>query len=193
MKAFHLHLLRHGEPSLSGRMLGSTDCAPTDAGIGVCMDRVSGLEFEAIVSSDLSRARLAAEAIGEVHKLPNAIDPRWRELDFGEWDGLFAAEIAPDDLARFWEDPDANPPPRGERWSNLVERVSNAIIDLPQCTTLVVTHGGAMRAALAYLCGFELKQTWAFDLSYSSLLSLKVWRDHSSPQKMQGQIKGLLQ
>jgi alpha-ribazole phosphatase len=40
---------------------------------------------------------------------------------------------------------------------------------------LVVTHGGAIRAALADLCGFDRRQIWAFDLPYAALVSLRIW------------------
>jgi len=32
-----------------------------------------------------------------------------------------------------------------------------------------------MRAALAVLCGFDMHQTWAVDLPYNCLLTLRVW------------------
>ncbi len=32
-----------------------------------------------------------------------------------------------------------------------------------------------MRAALHLLCRFDLRQTWAVDLPYAALLSLRVW------------------
>lgn len=175
MTPFILHLLRHGEPDLPGRMLGRTDAAPTPAGIEACRAQATGLGIEAVVSSDLARARLAAEAIGRDCGLPVTIDPRWRELDFGAWDGHAPSMIDQAALGRFWDDPDACPPPGGERWSALVARVAAAIAALPVRTTLVVTHGGAMRAALARHCGFDQRQIWAFDLPYASLLSLKVW------------------
>ncbi|GAA3250774.1 hypothetical protein GCM10020258_05950 [Sphingomonas yabuuchiae] len=116
------------------------------------------------------RARACAEAIG-----PAEIDPRWRELDFGDWDGLAAGDIEPEALARFWDDPDAAPPPSGERWSDLVSRVRTAIAELPPEPTLVVTHGGAIRAALHVLCGFDLRATWSFALPYAALVTLEVW------------------
>lgn len=55
-------------------------------------------------------------------------------------------------------------------------RVSDATDALAPVDTLVVTHGGAMRAALHHLCGFDLRQLWAFDLPYGALLSLRIWR-----------------
>jgi alpha-ribazole phosphatase len=175
MTPFVLHLLRHGEPEIAGRMMGRTDVAPTRPGIQACVDQIGDLGTEAIVSSDLGRARLAGEAIGRALGLPLAIDPRWRELDFGDWDGRAASEIDQVALGAFWSDPDVNPPPAGERWSSLIARVAAAIGDVRPCTTLVVTHGGAMRAALAHLCGFEQRQLWAFELPYAAMLSLKVW------------------
>jgi len=168
-----VHLLRHGETPLTGRLVGRTDCIVSEAGIAACLDQVEGLAFDAIMSSDLIRARACAEAIGGVVR----IDPRWRELDFGAWDGLAAAEIDPAALGAFWADPEAFAPPEGERWSTLVARVGAALDDLPAGDVLVVTHGGAMRAALAHLFGFDQRGLWAFDLPCASLLSLRLWPD----------------
>jgi len=175
MSAFLLHLLRHGAPLLAGRLMGRTDCAPTPEGIADCVRQCEGLEITCLVSTDFLRTREAASAIGSARGLPISIDPRWRELDFGEWDGLPAASVDAGALGRFWDDPDANPPPGGERWSSLAQRVGAAIAELPAEPTLVVTHGGAMRAALSHLCGFGQRESWAFDLPYAALLSLRVW------------------
>jgi alpha-ribazole phosphatase len=46
---------------------------------------------------------------------------------------------------------------------------------MPPASTLVVTHGGAIRAALAELCGLDRRQIWAFDLPYGALVSLRIW------------------
>jgi len=175
MSAFRLHLLRHGAPETPGLLMGRSHGVPTRAGINACVDKVNGLDIAAVATSDLLRARQAAEAIGRKCALPVLIDPRWRELDFGDWDGLAPSAIEPSAMSRFWHDPDASPPPGGERWSALVDRVAAAIGALEHPSTLVVTHGGAMRAALAHLCGFTQPQLWAFDLSYSALLSLNIW------------------
>ncbi|WP_230481960.1 histidine phosphatase family protein [Sphingomonas sp. Leaf21] len=170
MTGFRLHLLRHGEPELTGRMLGRTDSPATPRGIAACVGRARGLEVDRRISSDLSRARACSEGIG-----PSIVDPRWRELDFGAWDGLSPAAIDAAALDRFWQDPDAAPPPGGERWSDLVGRVSAAISELPPEPTLIVTHGGAIRAALHMLCGFDRRAVWSIALPYASLVTLEVW------------------
>lgn len=169
-----LHLLRHGEPLVPHLLLGSTDAAPRPSGITACRRRTAHLAINAVVTSDLCRAAAAGEAIARGRSLSVRQDPRWRELDFGAWEGLAAANLDPQALDRFWRDPEAHPPPGGERWSSLVNRVSAAVAEVSR-PTLVVTHGGAMRAALAALCGFSLEQIWAFDLPYAALLSLAVW------------------
>ncbi|QCI92366.1 histidine phosphatase family protein [Novosphingobium sp. EMRT-2] len=175
MTSFVLHLLRHGEPEGAGALIGRTDAASTVAGIAACVTQAQGLKAPVLIASDLSRARLAGEAIGAAAGTALAIDPRWRELDFGTWDGKPPADIDNAALARFWDDPDVHAPPGGECWSALKCRVSAAVGDLAPRATLIVTHAGAMRAALAVLCGFDARQVWAFDLPYAGLLSLRVW------------------
>ncbi|KTE39271.1 MULTISPECIES: histidine phosphatase family protein [unclassified Sphingopyxis] len=177
MKPYALHLLRHGAPETPGLLLGRTDMAPTADGIAACAAQAKGLAIETLISSDLARCHAAATAIGEAAGLPVTTDPRWRELDFGDWDGQPGSAIDAEALGRFWSDPDANPPPGGEPWSALAARVAAALADLAPCATLVVTHGGTIRAALHRLCGFDQRQLWSFDLPYGVLVSLQVWPD----------------
>jgi alpha-ribazole phosphatase len=184
--AFALHLLRHGAPETPGLLMGRSDGAPTAEGIAACVAHARGTRVQRLIASDLRRSREAGEAIGAATGLPLALDPRWRELDFGAWDGTAASGIDRDALGRFWSDPDANPPPGGERWSALVARISAAVADLAPAPTLIVTHGGAMRAALHVLCGFEQRLLWAFDLPYGALLSLRVWRGERPGAQIEG-------
>jgi alpha-ribazole phosphatase len=178
--AFLLHLLRHGAPELAGRMLGRTDSPVTAESLTACVARVKSLDFNQIVCSDLMRSQAIADAIGRGRGLAPTTDARWRELDFGAWDGLAAAEIDAAALQRFWADPDGAPPPGGERWSDLVARITHAIEDLTPETSLIVTHGGAIRAALKSLCGFGLCELWAFDLPYTALITLRIWPDRTA-------------
>ena len=174
-RAVRVHLLRHGAPDQPGRLLGRTDAEVTAAGIAAC--RVAALDVGdvALHSSDLARALDCARAIGGDE--PVAIDRRWRELDFGDWDGCWPAQCDRRALDRFHADPDACPPPGGERWSALCARVGAALGDLARAdrAALVVTHAGAMRAALAVGCGFDAQHVWAFDLPYAARLSLDLW------------------
>lgn len=175
MNGHLLHLLRHGAPETPGLLLGHRDMASSEAAIVACAAGAEELEFHHLVTSDLRRARLVAERIGHARNLPVVADRRWRELDFGAWDGLAPSALAADELRRFHDDPDGFPPPGGERWAALLARVAAALAALPAADALVVTHGGAMRAALHLLCGFAPARTFAFDLPYASLLTFRVW------------------
>lgn len=44
-------------------------------------------------------------------------------------------------------------------------------------TVLVVTHGGAMRAAIAHACAFPLAQTWALRIDPATRITLRVGRE----------------
>ena len=133
---FRLYLLRHGAPVLSGRMLGRTDSPVTADGIAACVARAKDLSVTHRIASDLSRARTCAEAMG-----PTAIDPRWRELDFGDWDGQAADAIDPAALSAFWDDPDRARPPGGERWTSprmTFVGIVEASINLPYAALLTL-------------------------------------------------------
>jgi len=187
MSGIVLHLLRHGVTDAEGRLIGRTDAQPIASGVQACVARAGGLAVEAVRSSDRARSRVPAQQIATALGLQADADARWRELDFGSWDGEPPDAIDPDALAAFQADPARHLPPGGEGWPALVARVSAALdaIDRP---TLVVTHAGAMRAALASLCAIDFPQLWNIALPHAALLSLRVWP--GTPRV--GQIIGLV-
>ncbi|WP_260925265.1 histidine phosphatase family protein [Novosphingobium sp. 9] len=188
MSGFLVHLLRHGAPPMPGLLLGHRDPPVTPEGMAACLARVPDLSFAAVASSNLQRCAATAQQVAQARGLSCKTDPRWRELDFGDWDGQAPDQVDPTALAAFHADPDGSPPPQGERWSALVARVGEALAALPARDTLVVTHAGAIRAALAAQFGFAQGQLWAFDLPYASVLTLRVWE--GAPRM--AQIVGLI-
>ena len=109
---------------------------------------------EAVVSSDLARARETAELL---EAGPVEADPRWRESAMGDWTGRSAAELFADPSGAFarWRE-GLERPPGGESFEELRERAGAAVGDLVarglRCA-VVVTHGGPVRAAVAELAG----------------------------------------
>jgi alpha-ribazole phosphatase len=169
-----VHLMRHGVPVQPNLLLGQRDDAPLPSGTARCVAAAQGLDFGLVLSSDLARAHAPAAEIAALRGASHEVDPRWRELDFGGWTGLAPAEVDPAAYARFWDSPEDFPPPAGERWSQLRTRVGAALSAIA-ADCLVVTHGGAIRAALAEMFHMEHRQVWAFDLPYSCVLSLRIW------------------
>jgi alpha-ribazole phosphatase len=175
MTSYQLHLLRHGAPERPGLFTGRTDASPDAEGLALCVAKTRDLAFTRVIASDLVRARAPAEEAAAGRGTPLVIDPRWRELDFGDWEGRAAAEIPEADLSRFWSDPELFPPPGGETWSAIRDRVGAALADLPPEDALIIAHGGSIRAALGVLFDFSHTQVWACDLPYAGLISLRVW------------------
>lgn len=174
MNGLTLHLMRHGAPQRPGLLLGHRDEPALPSETAKCVARAEGLAFDTVVSSDLSRTLDPALRAATERGMEHQVDTDWRELDFGTWTGLAAAEVDPAAYARFWDDPDAHAPPGGETWSAFKDRVARALERIDG-DTLVVTHAGAMRAALAVLFHMEHRQVWAFDLPYASVLTLRIW------------------
>lgn len=185
MNAIAIHLMRHGAPQMPGRMLGHFDAPPDPEAMGLCMDRARTVSFAHVITSDLARARIPGEIIAAECDISLLVDPRWRELHFGQWENADPASLDADALARFWNDPEACPPPEGERWSDLRARAGAAVRQIAT-PSLVLSHAGAIRAALSVLCGLDHRQAWAFELPYGALLSLRVWPDGTA------QITGLV-
>lgn len=180
-------MMRHGEPEETGLLLGATDMASTVTGIAACIAQADDLDIRAVISSDLARASVPAKEIAMRHNVSLRIDPRWRELGFGAWEGAAPASVDADALHAFWDNPAANPPPKGESWTMLKARVAAALPDVSH-GTLVLAHAGSIRAALCHFLGLSYRQSWAIDLRYSTLISLKTWTDQDAPI---AQITGL--
>jgi alpha-ribazole phosphatase len=186
VNSFALHLMRHGAPQTPGLLLGHSDTPPDPDAMQPCVERARAIDFAQVLSSDLSRASSPAALIAAERAVPHHADARWRELHFGAWEGADPANFPASDIGRFWDAPDENPPPGGERWSDLRLRVESVLAAIDQ-PTLILSHAGAMRAALTLLCGFTYRQSWAIDLPYGALLSLRVW-----PEMQSAQISGLI-
>jgi broad specificity phosphatase PhoE len=121
--------------------------------------------IDAAVSSDLSRAAETARIVLGARAVPLRLDPDWREMRFGAWEGLTWAQIC-----------EANPqmdttgatsvkaytPAGGESFAELSERVRRAVDRVVDAladdgVALVATHAGPLHALLSVLIGDELK------------------------------------
>ncbi len=156
-KTLTLYLLRHGITESGECFLGKTDARLTDKGFHQMYAALhhANQEYQQIYSSPLQRCSSFAKAY-----YPNNVinvDECIAEYDFGDWDGCKAANIyeqSPEQLAKFWEDPMANPPPNAEKLAAFMQRVNSFIERLQskdEAKVLLITHGGVIRALMA-LC-----------------------------------------
>ena len=149
-------VVRHGETewNVQARVQGHKDSALTAAGLAqaeAVAGRLAREKFDALVSSDLGRARQTAERIAARCGLAVAFDERLRERNFGLGEGLTYEEIDrryPEVFSRVREiDPDAVIP-GGESRRQFHERVRDAFAALARehrgRRVAVVSHGGVL-------------------------------------------------
>jgi len=182
-----LLLIRHGETewNQSGRYQGQTDVPLSEVGLAQAQAlarRLAGETLHAVYTSDLSRARQTAEAIAAPHGLAVRPDPRLRELDFGQWEGLTYAQVLERDpeARAFWDsgDPSAKPP-GGESREQMLERVRLVLADLARHedgqTLAVVGHGGSLKLLLCLALGMAPTRYWQLRLDNASLSELSLY------------------
>lgn len=186
-----LHLLRHGAPLTAGLLLGHQDMPSTPEGEAQILAQAEGLKFDQILSSDLNRCAEPAQKIAATRGLSLHLDTRWRELNFGDWDGLHPSKIDAERMGQFWQDPDAHAPPQGEKLSALTHRIGEALSEIQGGGVLIVTHGGAIRTALHHLLGWPHPICWSIALPYAVRCTLSLWRDKNSSAAWRGQLEAL--
>jgi probable phosphoglycerate mutase len=149
-----LLLVRHGESTWNAehRLQGQADPPLSELGreqAAALAPFLDGIP-ERRLSSDLARAVETAALLG----LAGApADPRWREIDIGDWAGSRLDELDPDYVAAWRRGERA--PPNAESWPEFQARVAGAVDELRGVDALVVTHGGCVRAATAHLTGAD--------------------------------------
>lgn len=176
-------LVRHASTGRRGHLDGATDVPLLAGAADALARRYAGRDWSRVVGSPLRRALDTARALAGAR--PLQVDPGWRELDFGTWDGAPPGTIPADALARFHADPVAHPFPGAEPWAGFQARIEAALhslhalagADADAAPVLVVSHAGAMRMALQCTCGWTLAQCWSLRLDYGTRLGLRVERD----------------
>jgi broad specificity phosphatase PhoE len=152
-----LLLARHGETDWNRerRWQGHADVALNDRGreqARALAQRLVGEHFDAIYSSDLSRAHETARIIAEQLRMTVTTDPGLREIDVGSWSGL-----TPDDVATRFPGMTAHD---GETAEQHLARVLAAFtrIGSAHCgrRILVVSHGKTLRVIRRHAAGYPV-------------------------------------
>ncbi len=165
-------LIRHGETdwNVEGRYQGQADPPLNERGRAQAQRVAEALReqrLDALYASDLRRAAETAEAIGRATGLPVRYDPRLREIDQGEWQGLLVTEIErryPDLFRRWREAPLTVTPPGGESIAHLQQRVLAAVEDIagrhPGQRVAIVAHKTPIAIIKCHYRGIPLERLW---------------------------------
>ena len=182
-----LILIRHGRTDWNQqkRYQGQIDISLNEEGVKqahVTAEQLRDIPLEAVYASDLQRAHHTARILSKPRNLTPVPDPRLREINHGEWEGLLYEEIRaryPVEFARFHEDPANASAPGGESILSLHQRVCSSFQDIisrhPDGQVAVVSHGLALATILAKHHDGNLKRvfTWIPDNAQPVYLKLE--------------------
>jgi probable phosphoglycerate mutase len=162
-----LYIFRHGETdwNLQHRIQGHTDVSLNLRGRRQARDLAERLEshpIEALLTSDLTRARQTAEIVAGRLRVPLFVDARLREACLGEAEGMTVSEV----IAHFGEDAwrtwCSNRPgdwhfrfPNGEQKQQTLARARAGLEEFLTGASFqhiaICTHGGVIRTLVSSL------------------------------------------
>jgi probable phosphoglycerate mutase len=139
-----------------------------------------------LLASPMVRTQETAAAIGRRLGLPVRTEPLFAECDFGEWEGLTAAEIErrwPGDLKR-WHDDASFRAPGGESIEDVGVRMRAGLGAVRAAgvgrTVVVVTHSVSVRSAVGVAIGAN-SSAWArIRVAPASVSIIRLWSDGTS-------------
>lgn len=132
--------------------------------------------FDCVISSPLSRCTRLAEGIAPGQRV--AIDPRLRELDFGDWemaswDAIF---VLPQGQAWFADYVNTRCP-NGESFADQIARTLSflsAVRISGYHDVLVLTHAGSIRAMMCLLQDMAPQEAFSTPLSYGQIVTFSL-------------------
>jgi glucosyl-3-phosphoglycerate phosphatase len=183
MTASRVLLWRHGRTTwnVERRFQGQAD-PPLDA-VGQAQAHraaamLAGLRLDAIVSSDLRRAMVTAQALAQRTGLPIGSDERLRERSLGHWEGLTRDEVGrlyPDELGH-WLAGREDCQPGSEPRVDVAARAMAALADAPGETVVLVTHSATAIALTGALLGLP-RTLWRGLGPLANCHWSELWRD----------------
>ena len=184
-------VLRHGACEGGEIFRGSTDVELSDLGWQQMRASVRGRSWDQIICSPLKRCRLFAETLAQELELPLRVDERWREFNFGIWEGQLREKIwaeSGDDVARFFGDPASFTPKDGDSYDSVCQRVNAAWSELLEKhqheRVLLIIHGGIFRTLHAQLKSLPSASFNSIEVPYACLSRWNVYGDASRSQAM---------
>jgi broad specificity phosphatase PhoE len=180
--ALRLLAVRHGETAWSRerRFAGARDVPLTERGRRQSEALATALAetaLAAVYASPLERACATAEAIAKAHRVEVRVEPEFREMAFGAWEGLTWEELPPDAIETWRQAPDRIVPPGGEPLGAVASRVAAATTRLREAhagdTVVLVSHAIVIRLLVLAALGLGPERLWSVDASPAGLTEIE--------------------
>jgi broad specificity phosphatase PhoE len=148
--------------------------------------------LKAVYASTLGRARDTAEAIAAHHGLPVRAEEAFREMAFGEWEGLAFDDCKAKDPDRYrlWADEPHRfcPPGGGETLDDVRRRVLAGLERLraehDDQSVCLVAHGISARIIILEALGLPLERIWSIHLASTGISELEFRADWTALHRM---------
>lgn len=184
-----IFLIRHGLTMWNHefRYQGHTDIELSNEGrvqAQALQKRLEQEKISAIFSSDLKRAVETAKIINQRHNLEITINPLFKEINFGVWEGLTYKDLQvryPEQLKVWIDTPHLLKLDRGETFEQLRDRAVQGVQEVlslhQEGNIVIVSHGGTIASLICGLLHEPLIRIWEYKQKNAALNILQIKHD----------------
>lgn len=184
-----LVVVRHGATAnnLAAQFTGQSDVPLSTLGEQQALALAASLaneRFDALISSDLQRARATLAPLAELLEQPVRLDAALREIGVGVWEGQSGAAVRaqyPGAIER-WESSETYAPEGGEAVVAFRERIVDALErtcrEFSGGSVLWMTHGGVLGVLLCHMLGMDIQRRWQFRRDNTAIFEFDVGADY---------------
>ena len=186
MQTTVVDFLRHGDVSDEACFRGVTDEPLSELGWQQMAQQCHAGQWQSIVSSPLRRCADFATTLAKNSNVELFIETGWSEINFGDWEGLAAAQINQQDpaaLQQFYADPFSFTPPKAESYAHFSARIQTVWEQLIErhvgTTVLVITHAGVIRSIFAQLLQLSAQNSFQIEVPHACLTRFSCFDDQN--------------
>ncbi|MBK6605781.1 MAG: alpha-ribazole phosphatase [Leptospiraceae bacterium] len=167
-----IYLVRHTKVSVKeNTCYGNSDVGLAESFIGeadAVRSKIPNLENLVCYSSPLTRCKFLSE---ELNCKEIRLDPRLKELNFGDWELNTWDSIGKQAFDAWHLDFVNNRTPDGESYFELYTRAVSFWQEITnkKDSLILITHGGVIRALLAHILGMPLENSFRIKVDYGSV------------------------
>ena len=191
-----IYLIRHPEVENSGKRVfaGQYDIPLSTCGnkqvtqIAQCGKL---LNLTSIIASPLTRTLVTAQALSDSTGLAVNLEPGFKEVSFGDWEGELEEEVARRNASLYAQYGCADLNfrfPGGEKLQEFKERLINRFFSLvdqyrsapDEQVIALITHAGVIRMILLSILRLEFSMIWRFKVDYASISLLEYKMGYAS-------------
>ncbi|MEQ9266819.1 MAG: alpha-ribazole phosphatase [Balneolaceae bacterium] len=167
-----IYLIRHTTPAIEkGVIYGQMDVDVNSdfKNEALTIQQNIPVKVDAIYSSPLQRCTKLAHFL---FKKSIIKDPRLKEVNFGNWEGLNWDDIKKEELNNWMENFVSVAPPLGESMEEMLIRVQSfwkELLASNHSSVAIVTHAGVIRLISSIISGTDLKDLFNLKIEYGDV------------------------